>query len=141
MRRGWTQCYFPADVRHEIAIWLATPGIEAAWHVHNLRIHHATLKKYQAQLPGFEDLREEVAENWLSATRDDCINLARMRPGKTSGVPLLAQLSMLGDLKKGMRPCDIASEYGVTSRWLYDLTRFGVRVRDELPSGFELLAA
>ena len=83
-----------------------------------------------------------MVENWLSATRQDCVRLCHLRPFGRSGVPLLSQLSMLDDLKRGMSQCAIGREYGVTNEFVHQRKKYGISravTGWDLPAGFELL--
>ena len=110
IRRGrWDQPGFPEDVRRELMIWLAMPGFAHSFHTRAFMTCNAVLRPY---LDGFEQWKEEVSANWISATREDCIRLALMRPGKAD-VPLISQLQAVRDLKAGMTRSEVAREYRV----------------------------
>ena len=72
------------------------PGFHPTYHAHVLGLSLYSIRKH---IGGYEEMAEEVAENWLSATRDDCVRLSRMRPYNAS-VPLLCQIRAVQDLKK-----------------------------------------
>lgn len=143
MRKGWFREDFPADIRHEIAVWLAMPGFDHRFHVYNLRVSEGYLRRAREELCGdFEALRADVAANWLSATREDCLALARMRHGKAAGVPLICQMRILDDLKAGLTHKNAARVWGVTDRWVNMLSaKRGPLAASywKLPPGFELL--
>jgi hypothetical protein len=126
----------PPEIEHELRVWLAMPGFSISYHCHTLRRGRTTIIP---NLGGFEELEQEVAENWLSATRDDCVKLSRMRPG-TGNVPLISQLRAVQDLKK-MRQVDVARDYRITVPTLVTWASTGFRTWGQLPVGFELLTA
>ena len=147
MRRGWFQEGFPPDVLHELAVWLAMPGFDTKFHAANLRTDWGTIRRAQLRLcSDFELLRNDVAANWSSASRDDCIRLCRMRKvvGKSAGVPLICQMRILDDLKAGLSHKAAARVWDVTPRWVNNLSAnrgpLGASYW-RLPSGFELLLA
>lgn len=141
MRRGgWFEPDFPPDVFHDIAVWLRTPGLGFNFHRVNFKISAPTLVDRMKRMPSFEDLRDDVAENWLSVTREDAIKLIHMRVGPLrSQIPLLSQLKILDDLKAGLSQARIAREYGIGPRTVSRIAHNGARWSSPLPSGFELL--
>lgn len=89
---------------------------------------------------GYEDLKAEVAENWLSATREDAIRLSNMRPSK-GDLPLLSQLQIMNDLKAGHSATYLAAEYGTNTRKVGKLSKGIILLRQPLPPGFTLLTS
>lgn len=126
----------PPEIEYELSVWLAMPGFTAAYHAHVL---HHSVASIAPRLGGFEAVREAVVENWMSATRDDCIALAHLRPNR-GDFPLLCQLRALEDLK-GMRMVDVAKDYGTTLQTIWAWRIHGLKFRGPLPSGFELLVS
>jgi hypothetical protein len=68
------------------------------------------------------------------------VRLCRLRPLRCSGIPLICQLAILDDLKRGVPFRKVAKEYGVEKRSV-ERTREGIRASKlwALPPGFELL--
>jgi hypothetical protein len=120
----------PEDVEHELSIWLAMPGFPVAFHAHTLAHGPAYIKPHMGR---FEELRDEVIENWSSATPEDCQRLSRMRPG-TGNIPIICQHSMLQEVKAGRRQTDIAEDYRVHEQTVHQLVRHGVRSSRGWPS-------
>lgn len=137
IKRGDWEAGLPADVEKELYVWLAMPGLSINFHAHNFKLSRQYLRRF---VGGFEEHRAEVAENWLSATREDCVKLSQLRPPK-GDLPLLVQLSILNDLKAGRRVCDLMKEYQINRRSFQSLRKGHVRVRQPLPRGFELLVS
>jgi hypothetical protein len=135
----WSNPAFPADIKHELAILLATPGFSTSYLCHNLRISEPLLTKGRRLLPQYEELWREVGENWKSITRDEAVKLCHLRPG-TGNIPLVCQMAMITDLKSDRSIADIGREYGVTAVTITGLRDRGFRpgVRP-LPRGFEML--
>ena len=123
------------DVWHELMVWLAMPGFSIAFHQHTLGVSREVVT---AAIPAFEDWREDVIDNWISATREDCVRLCRMRPDK-GDVPIIFQLRIMDDVKAGISQVDLAGEYGLDKGTINGWKQRGLRSRGELPSGFELL--
>lgn len=128
----------PPEIEHELAVWLAMPGFSVSYHQHTLGHDRTVLLPRLGYNPV---LRGEVIGNWLSATREDCVKLARLRPRGSGNVPLICQMRAVADLK-GMRQADVARDYDVTvsSIWGWRKRGFNFK-RHPLPSGFELLVA
>lgn len=127
----------PPDIERELRIFLAMPGFSASYVSHVFRIGAATVAR---NIGDYESWRDEVAENWLSTTRNDCIKLARLRPG-TGNVPVICQLRALQDVKSGMSFSAIGREYGVTGAQVRHWARRGILSKRPLPPGFALLSA
>lgn len=89
------------------------------------------------RMGGFEEMQDEVAQNWMSVTSDDCARLARMRPGD-GNIPLICQIQAVQDLKS-MRVTDVASAYRTTQQSLYRWRHSGFTFQGPLPSGFDTL--
>ena len=53
----------------------------------------------------------DVIDNWMSATREDCVRLSQIRPGM-GDVPLISQIRAVQDLKH-MLLVDVARDYRV----------------------------
>ena len=124
----------PPEIEHELRVWLAMPGFHPTYHAHVLGLSLYSIRKH---IGGYEEMAEEVAENWLSATRDDCVRLSRLRPHNAS-VPLLCQIRAVQDLKK-MRAVDVARDYHVTDQSLRNWSKRGFNFPGHLPSGFATL--
>lgn len=141
MRRGgWFNPDFPADVFHDIAVWLRTPGLGFNFHRVNFKISSATLADRMKRMPSFEELRNDVAENWLSVTREDAIKLIHMRVGPyRSQIPLLSQLKILDDIKAGLSQARIARDFGISPTTVSTIALKGAKWGSPLPAGFELL--
>jgi hypothetical protein len=106
--RGSNWKALPDDVAHELKVWLAMPGFPYAYHARQLSQPIARIKRWSE---GYYTHREAVVENWVSATREDCIKLAHLRrPWET--VPLICQIQAVEDLKH-MTARAVAKEYGV----------------------------
>ena len=135
----WTRAELPDDHRRELAIWLAMPGFSTSYHAHNLGMSWNTVRRYQSLSPGYDQLQAEVAENWLSVTREDAVQLCRRRPDK-GDIPVICQLKMLDELKAGRSLSAVAREFGVSREWLVRMRASGIRCnRLRLPKGFEML--
>lgn len=141
MRRGnWFSPGFPPEVLRDIVTWLSMPGFSFNYHMRNLRLSAPTLQKRMRLLPPFEEVRNDVAENWLSVTREDAIKLCHMRVGKhRSPVPLICQMRIMDDLKAGMTIVQAARDYHLTPPTVSRLAHKGPRWEFKLPPGFELL--
>ena len=126
----------PEDVQDELRIWMAMPGFTANYHAQALGIDKRYIAKF---IGGYEDLRSEVGENWLSATRDDSIRLCRLR-GR-GDIPVISQISMIDDLKAGRKHIDIIREYGVSRSTTGGLAKGIISFSGDLPLGFALLGA
>ena len=139
-RRGWFGPGFPDDVREELGIWFAMPGFTDAYHIRNLNMSARLLYKCQDQLPGYDHYAKQVAENWLSVTREDAVKLCRMRQGtRACPIPLISQLKILDDIKAGMTQAQISRDFGCTPRAIYTIRHKGLQWAGSLPEGFELL--
>lgn len=113
-RGGFFRPEFPEAIRHELAILLAMPGFPRAFFASYLRLSDRHIDRVRKKLPGYEELRNEVAENWLSVTREDAIKLCHMRLDPRSAVPLVVQLQILDDIKAGIPQAHLAREYGIS---------------------------
>lgn len=123
----------PPEIEKELEIWLAMPGFSMAFHEKTL--HGNRLERtFQARMGHYEKWKAEVIENWLSATREDCVRLSVRRPGLGS-VPLLSQLSILDDVKRGLRNTDIAREYRVSGATVTAIGKGRLRFPGNLPPG------
>lgn len=137
VRRGaWDLPGHPPAIEFERRVWLAMPGFSINFHVHTLRVGETLVERHIGR--DYEELKEAVAENWLSCTRVDAIKLANMRPSKGE-LPLLVQLQIMRDLKAGIGPTALATIYATNIGTVGDLGRGRVKSRRPLPSGFELL--
>ena len=67
----------PPEIEHELRVWLAMPGFHPTYHAHVLGLSLYSIRKH---IGGYEEMAEEVAENWLSATRDDCVRFVPVTP-------------------------------------------------------------
>lgn len=128
----------PADIERELRIFLAMPGLSYSYVAHVFRRGMAYVRPHVGV--GYDVWRDEVIANWMSATREDCIKLTQLRPGK-GNVPVIAQLRALQDLKAGLTLADISREYGVSEVTVAQWRDKGVRSSVPLPSGFALLSA
>lgn len=126
----------PEDVQHELRIWMAMPGFTAGYHYRAFELGREYIN---SQMGGYETYKAEVHENWISATRDDCLKLCLRRSG--SQVPVISQLQMITDLKAGHTALSLAREYQVSKATIYNLSKGIIRCHGELPSGFALLGA
>ena len=126
----------PPEIEHELKVWLAMPGFTVRYHAHVLGLSQHSIRQH---IGGYDEMAEAVAENWLSATRDDCIRLAQLRDGPAS-VPLLCQIRAVQDLKK-MRLIDVAKDYRVSDQSLLNWSKRGFNFSGHLPSGFALLVS
>jgi hypothetical protein len=136
IKRGGWGTGLPADVERELKIWLAMPGFTIKYHAHVFRLDRSTIAPFVGR--GFEELKQEVAENWLSVTRDDAVKLSQIRPPK-GDVPLISQLAIADDVKRGVKKADIQRAYKVSGFTVTSIAKGHLRVRSPLPSGFELL--
>lgn len=127
--------HLPPEIEHELRIWLAMPGFSISYHTHTLRQGRSLVER---NIGGYDQYRNEVAENWLSATREDCIKLARLRPG-LGDVPVICQARALQDMKT-MTVAKVARDYGVKDSTVTMWRKVGFRCNQLLPSGFELLS-
>lgn len=124
----------PPEIEHELQVWLAMPGFSVSYHAHTLRHAKQVLTRHMG---GYEEHKAEVIENWLSATREDCIKLARLRPGK-GDVPVISQIRAVEDLKTmGLKA--VSEDYGVSLHSVQMWRKSGFRFNGPMPSGFELL--
>lgn len=138
IKRGFWELNMPEDVERELRIWMSMPGFSQSFHMHTLGVGCLLLRRWMMR--DYDQFKAEVAENWLSVTRDDAVRLSQMRPGKVGGdVPLICKLQMMTDLKAGARNADIEKEYRVSGGITSELVRGIVKSRAPLPSGFELL--
>lgn len=142
MRRGWFKPGFPPDVLEELGIWFAMPGFTTSYHLHNLRMTWTTHRDAVARLPTFDEIEDKVAENWLSITHDDAIQLCLMRRGKNHcPIPLVSQLAILDDIKAGHTQAAISRRFDVSDFAIRKIKQRGVQWTGELPLGFRLLTA
>jgi hypothetical protein len=139
VRKGWWDLPgHPPEIEFERRVWLAMPGFSASFHAHTLGVSIEQVTRHLGR--DYDELRDAVAENWLSCTRDDAVKLSQLRPPKGE-LPLLCQLQIMRDLKAGLGPTEIAQLYLTNTSKVCELGRGTVRVRRPLPSGFELLTA
>ena len=118
------------------------PGFTDGYHIRNLKMGRALVKRARQFFPGYDELSDKVAENWLSITREDAIKLAHMRKGAQScPIPLVSQLVILDDIKAGRSQLATARTFGCTPRAIYTILHRGIQWGLPLPSGFELLVA
>lgn len=136
IRRGYWHEGLPPELDRELRIWMSMPGFSVSFHHHTLGVGHASITRWIGR--DYEQFKREVGENWLSATRDDCVKLARMRPSM-GDMPLLCKLQIMDDLKRGGRPFLLADEYATNSTLINELRNGHVKLRQQLPDGFELL--
>lgn len=141
-RRGWFKPSFPADVFEEIAIFSAMPGMCQAWLHHNWKMARHDLLKYRAMLPQYEDLKDKVIENWLSTTRDDAVKISRMRHRFTTP-PLICQINMLDDYKRGMSFMQMSRDYKWPNTTIAAMVRsqrpYSGRTKWKVPADFARL--
>ncbi len=79
-------------------------------------------------------------QNRASATREDCIRISTRLRGPNSHLPLLPQLAILDDLKRGHGVCEVARTYRVDRKVVQRLKKFGPGNRRwQLPPEFQLL--
>lgn len=126
----------PDDVQHELRIWMAMPGFAVSYHHRAFGLNREYISR---QMGGYERYKGEVHENWLSATREDCLKLCLRRRG--GNVPVISQLQMLNDLKAGQSALSVAREYRVSKHTIYQISKGTIRCHGELPLGFALLGA
>ena len=124
----------PPEIEHELKVWLAMPGFTIGYHAHVLGHSKWTIAKH---IGGFEEMRDDVVENWLSITREDCVALANLRPGE-GAMPLVCQMRALQDLKT-MKPSRVARDYRTHIQSLWVWRKRGLSTRGPVPAGFELL--
>lgn len=125
----------PPEIERELRIFLAMPGFTSAY---LQRVFYKSYGYIARNGSRYEDWRHEVAENWLSATREDCMKLCRLRGGQ-GNVPVISQLRAIQDLKSGISLLRVSEEYEVSVMTLADWRDHGVRFNGKLPSGFSLL--
>lgn len=135
IKRGYWHT-LPEDVQHELHIWMAMPGFTANYHAHAFGVDKRYVAKF---VGGYDDLRKEVGENWLSATRDDCVRLCQLR-GR-GDIPVVSQIRMIDDLKAGRKQVDVTRDYGVSRSTTRGFSKGVISFSGELPSGFALLGA
>lgn len=142
MKKGdWHNPNFPADVRTEIAVWLAMPGFDYGYHRRSFGMTDRTFRKMKNILPQYEELKPLVIENWLSATRQDCIRICHNRTGVASSIPLLSQLAILDEVKRGVRKEDVARLFRVTGEKVHQIIRHGPSANyGTLPAEFLVFA-
>jgi hypothetical protein len=99
----------PDDMRRELRIWLAMPGFSIRYHVEALGHEPRLVKQFMG---AYEELKDEVLENWASATKEDCIKLGYLRPEK-GDLPLITKLEIRREYMRGSRQNAIAEEFGV----------------------------
>ncbi|MGD9715181.1 MAG: hypothetical protein AB7V46_24465 [Thermomicrobiales bacterium] len=124
------------EIERELRIWLAMPGFSLAWHANAFGLGKAYIRPH---LGGSHQWHDEIVENWLSATREDCAALSRMRPG-LGNVPLISQIRAVEDLKH-MRAVDVAREYRINYNTIWGWRTRGFQPGRDLPPGFELLVS
>ncbi|AKM10996.1 hypothetical protein [Croceicoccus naphthovorans] len=144
-RGGWLHPSFPDELRRELAVLIATPGLSDTWLIHNLGAHNQQFYKARLALPDTNELRDEVAQNWMSISRPDAVALANMRPGKQSPIPLVSQFRILDDIKSGDTIRSLAKEYWTSEHTIRLIGKHCLSRRRAwerpLPRGFELLIA
>ena len=96
-------------MEHELRVWLAMPGFTLKYHVETLDHPAHVVKHFMGH---YEDLKSDVCDNWLSATREDCIKLGNRRPSK-GDLPFLTKFQMLKDSARGLSQKQIAEDFGV----------------------------
>jgi hypothetical protein len=113
------------------------PGFSINFHAHTLGLSRPTVSRFVGR--DYHELRDAVAENWLSCTRDDAVKLSQMRPG-TGNIPVLSQLAILDDLKRGLGPTEIGEAYRVHPGTVSVLGRGTIKAGlSFMPEGFELI--
>ena len=138
-RGGWFDPDFPAEVRHELAIWLAMPGFLPSFHMTTLHVGHKVMARIRREWPGYEELKPYVFENWSSATREDCIKLAHMRRTKWTPLPLICQLGLMDEAKRTTQ-AKAAKTFGLSKRQTERLMARGPRLGQVvLPPEFAML--
>lgn len=124
----------PDDVAHEMRIWMAMPGFAINYHAQTMGLDKRYVAKFYG---GYQQQWREVGENWLSATREDCVALCNLRAG--GDVPVISQLSIIDDLKAGAKQVDVAREYAVSEKVTRYCSKGRIHFRGELPLGFAML--
>ncbi|MEN2786263.1 hypothetical protein ACFOKI_07675 [Sphingomonas qilianensis] len=127
----------PPEIERELRIFLAMPGFSDSFYAHVFRCSRSVATR---EAGGYEPWKAEVAENWLSATSEDCAALSRMRPG-TGNVPVISQLRAIQDVKAGMTMAQVGRDYRVSAVSVTGWCHGGVNFRGDLPAGFSLLGA
>jgi hypothetical protein len=130
----WNWDSLPDDVATELKIWLAMPGFTTGFHVATLGRHVRTIEAYR---PAMADFSKEVAENWLSATREDCIRISQMRPGK-GPIPIISQVRILEDLKMGRTQMQVVKDFRTSRGQIHKLLTQGITSQAGWPSGVPL---
>ena len=132
LRRGrWFRRLSP-KVEHELRVWLAMPGFSTTFHERTLGVSEAVIRQYQGD---FERLKDEVMANWASATREDCIALANMRPWK-GDIPMICQFQIMDDLKKDFSQAELARTYRTNLTKVTALGKGIMRIRSWMPPSF-----
>lgn len=134
-RGGWDKG-LPPDIEKELMIWLSMPGFTRTFHAHAFGVHRDMIRPHY--MAGYNRYRSEVAENWLSATRDDCVKLAQMRKGMMK-LPLICRYAMLDDVKRGMSITDAAKLYRLNRSHVSQIVNGHMPWRLELPNDFHAL--
>lgn len=136
LTRGYWDTGMPPEIERELRIWMAMPGFSISYHSRVFGLSPATMAKH---IGGYEKYKDEVHENWLSATREDCLKLCLRRRG--GNIPVISQLQMLNDLKTGYSKVGLSREYRVSLATVHHIGRGWIRGHSELPVGFSLLGA
>lgn len=135
-RGGWDLPGTPADIEHERRVWLSMPGFSISFHAHTLGVDYETVQRHVGR--DYDLVREDVAANWLSITREDAVKLSQMRPG-TGHVPIISQLAIIDDLKRGVAVSTLAADYRVHRTTITSLRKGRVRSTGWVPNGFQLI--
>jgi hypothetical protein len=77
----------------ELEIWLVVPGFPTSFHEHALQTGHL-MKGWRDRFGLLDKWKREVAENWLSATREDAVALSQMRLGTGNATPVVAAANL-----------------------------------------------
>lgn len=108
---------YPKDLTEELMVWLAMPGFSHVYHAHVFEKSRKTIASWR---PSFDDYRQQCLDNWGSATNEDVVKIAMLRP-KWCAIPLIVQMAALDDLKNHTHRY-VAEKYKVSQEWVENLS-------------------
>ena len=135
-RGGWDLPGHPPEIERDRLVWLNMPGFPVSYHEQTLNMDRRYLKRFIGA--DYERVKDDVAKNWLSCTREDAVKLSHLRSG-TGHMPVICQLKIIDDLKRGMSPSRLAAEYRVHPQTISNLGKGRISTRAWVPKGFELI--
>jgi hypothetical protein len=117
-QRGfWFIPSFPSYMYRELEIFFATPGLPKVWLMKNLDRPRAAINDAKRRFRPYEEIKDLVMENWLSITRQDSILMSLRRP-QHCRPPLASQLSIIDDVKRGLKLVQIIRDYRIDGEFI-----------------------